>query len=86
MARVITGEVVSDKSDKTITVRVDRRISHPIYKKQYTKSQKYHVHDEKNEAKVGDIVEAHEVRPVSKTKTWQLDKVVVKAKVLGGEK
>lgn len=85
MARVITGQVVSASRDKTITVRVDRRISHPIYKKQYTKSQKYQVHDEDNQAAVGDTVTAHEVRPISKTKSWKLDKVVEKAKVLGSK-
>ena len=83
MARTITGQVVSAKAAKTITIRVDRRVSHPIYKKQYTESNKFTAHDEKSEAKVGDIVEVEETRPISKTKTWKLVKVVEKAKVLG---
>ena len=85
MARVITGKVVSASRDKTVTIRVDRRVSHPIYKKQYTKSQKYQVHDEKNQAGVGDTITAHEVRPISKTKNWNLDSVIEKAKVLGSK-
>ena len=83
MARVVTGQVVSDKAAKTITVRVDRRVSHPIYKKQYTISNKFAAHDEKQEANVGDLVEITETRPISKSKTWNLVKVVEKAKVLG---
>lgn len=79
MARSIIGRVVSAKSEKTVTVKVDRRIAHPVYKKQYTKSNKFHVHDEKSEAQVGDLVEAVETRPISKTKTWKLAKIVEKA-------
>ena len=85
MARTLVGQVVSDKADKTITIRVDRRVSHPVYKKQYNKSNKFTAHDEKSEAKIGDIVEVTEIRPRSKTKTWKLVKVIEKAQVLGGE-
>jgi small subunit ribosomal protein S17 len=76
MSRIITGTVVSTKGDKTITVKVDRRITHPIYKKQYTRSKKYHAHDEENSAVTGDLVEITETRPISKTKRWNLSKVV----------
>ncbi len=85
MARTLIGHVVSDKADKTITIRVDRRVSHPVYKKQYNKSKKFTAHDEKNEAKIGDTVEIAEVKPISKTKTWALSKVIEQAKVLGGD-
>ena len=76
MSRLITGTVVSTKNDKTIVVKVDRRITHPIYKKQYTRSKKFYAHDEKNQAKAGDFVEIAESRPISKTKHWTLSKVV----------
>lgn len=76
MSRVISGTVVSTKGDKTITVKVDRRITHPIYKKQYTRSKKYHAHDEANSANVGDLVEISETRPISKTKRWALTSIV----------
>jgi small subunit ribosomal protein S17 len=83
MARTIVGRVVSAKSQNTITVKVDRRITHPVYKKQYTKSNKFHVHDANSEANVGDLVEAIESRPISKTKSWVLNKVVEKAQGVG---
>ena len=86
MARTLIGQVVSDKAEKTITIRVDRRVSHPVYKKQYTTSNKFSVHDEKSEASMGDTVEVEETRPISKTKTFKLVRVIDKAKVLGGEK
>jgi small subunit ribosomal protein S17 len=76
MSRIISGTVVSNKGDKSITVKVDRRITHPIYKKQYTRSKKYHAHDETNSANVGDYVEISETRPMSKTKRWTLSKVL----------
>lgn len=84
MARTLIGQVVSDKAEKTITIRVDQRVSHPIYKKQYTKSAKHTAHDENSEAKIGDVVEIEETRPISKTKTWKLVKVVSRARVLDG--
>ncbi|MCF7845802.1 MAG: 30S ribosomal protein S17 [Candidatus Peribacteraceae bacterium] len=78
-----TGTVISNSSDKTIVVRVDREVRHPIYKKNYRVSKKFHAHDEKNEAAVGDVVEISESKPLSKMKTWKLDKVVSKnAKVV----
>lgn len=76
MARRITGTVVSDIQDKTIVVKTVRRVTHPIYHKQYTVSKKYQAHDEKNEAKLGDKVALIEGRPISKTKSWRLDAIV----------
>jgi len=76
MAKKFIGTVSSDVADKTITVVVTRRETHPIYGKQYTVSRKFAVHDEKNEAHVGDKVEIAEIRPVSKRKSWGLTKVV----------
>ncbi len=70
--RVLAGRVTSDKMDKTITVIVERRIMHPIYKKFIRRSKKYAAHDEANLAKVGDAVRIEECRPLSKRKTWQL--------------
>jgi len=78
-ARRITGKVVSDKMDKTITVLVERRVKHSLYGKYLTRSTKLHAHDEKNECKVGDVVAISESRPLSKTKTWMLQEVVEKA-------
>lgn len=70
--RILRGVVVSDKRDKTVTVKVDRRVSHPIYKKIITKSKKYHAHDENNQCKEGDVVSIIETRPFSKTKKWEV--------------
>ena len=79
MARTLTGVVTSDKRDKTITVEITSRETHPIYKKQYSKTRKYTAHDEKNEAHEGDTVMIAETRPISKTKTWTLVKVIEKS-------
>jgi small subunit ribosomal protein S17 len=68
--RVLTGRVVSDKMDKTITVSVDRRVMHPLYKKFIRRSKKYAAHDEANTCKVGDKVRIVECPPISKRKTW----------------
>lgn len=68
--RVLKGVVVSDKADKTIIVKVDRRFMHPVYKKYITKSKRYAAHDEKNTFAEGDLVNIEECRPISKTKTW----------------
>ena len=76
MARTLTGVVSSDKRDKTITVTITSRETHPIYKKQYTITRKYSAHDEKNEAKLGDRVEIIETRPISKTKTYKLNRII----------
>jgi small subunit ribosomal protein S17 len=70
--RILQGEVVSDKNDKTIVVKVERRVSHPVFKKTVRVSKKYHAHDEKNEAKTGEIVRIEETRPLSKQKRWKL--------------
>ena len=70
--RVLTGRVTSDKMDKTITVLVDRRVMHPLYKKFIRKSKKYAAHDEANLCKVGDMVRIIECPPISKRKTWTL--------------
>ena len=72
--RILQGVVVSDKQDKTIVVRVERRLMHPIYKKFIRRSKKYSAHDESNSAKAGDVVRIRECRPISKNKTWELVK------------
>ena len=69
--RILQGTVVSDKNDKTITVLVERRVMHPVYKKFITRSKKYAAHDEGNRFKIGDIVRIRECRPISKSKTWE---------------
>jgi small subunit ribosomal protein S17 len=74
------GVVTSDVQDKTIIVRVERRTTHPLYGKTLKVSKKYHVHDENNEAGVGDWVRIRETRPVSKLKRWRLEKIVERAK------
>jgi small subunit ribosomal protein S17 len=70
--RVLEGVVVSDKNDKTIVVKVERRLTHPVLKKTVRVTKKYHAHDEKNSAKVGDVVWIEETRPLSKQKRWLL--------------
>ena len=70
--RVLTGRVTSDKMDKTITVEVERRVIHPLYKKFIKRSKKYAAHDELNSCKIGDVVRIEECRPISKRKTWLL--------------
>lgn len=79
MARTIVGVVVSDKADKTIVLATTTRKTHPIYKKQYSKTTKYIAHDEKNESRVGDTVEVKEVRPISARKRLSLVKIVKRA-------
>ena len=76
MAHTLVGIVSSDKRDKTITVSITNRETHPLYRKQYTKTRKYTAHDEKNEAHVGDKVEITSCRPLSKTKSYTLVKVL----------
>ena len=75
MAKTLTGVVTSDVADKTITVTVTSRETHPIYKKQYTVTRKYAAHDENNEAHKGDFVHIVETRPVSKRKSFKLDHI-----------
>lgn len=70
--RTVQGTVVSDAADKTIVVKVERRVRHPVYKKFITRSQKYMAHDEANGAKAGDVVRIRECRPLSKRKCWEL--------------
>jgi small subunit ribosomal protein S17 len=70
--RVLEGVVVSDKNDKTIVVKVERRLRHPVLKKTVRLSKKYHAHDETNAAKIGDVVRIEETRPLSKQKRWTL--------------
>jgi small subunit ribosomal protein S17 len=72
----LIGVVVSDKMDKTIVVKVERLVRHPLYKKTIKKSKKYKVHDEENKAKVGDKVKIMETRPLSKQKRWRLVEVL----------
>ena len=70
--RILQGLVVSDASDKTVTVKVERRIMHPLYKKYIKRSKKYAAHDETNQVKVGDVVRIIETRPISKSKRWSV--------------
>lgn len=79
-ARSATGRVISNKMHKTITVQVDRRIRHPLYGKIVTRRSKLHAHDEGNECKQGDLVLIEECRPLSKTKTWRLVKVLERSR------
>ena len=76
--RVLTGTVVSDKGDKTVVVRVERRVKHPLYGKIIKLSKKYHAHDDANEFRAGEIVRIEECAPISKLKTWKvLDRIGV---------
>ena len=70
--RILQGTVVSDKGDKTVIVKVERRITHPIYKKTIRRSKRYAAHDEANKFKAGDVVKIVESAPISKTKRWQV--------------
>ena len=70
--RVMQGVVVSDKMDKTVTVKVERRVMHSLYKKFIRRSKKYSAHDENNACKVGDVVSIRECRPISKNKRWEV--------------
>ena len=76
--RTVTGKVVSNKMDKTITVLVERKVKHPLYGKYINQSNKFHAHDEKNEINEGDIVQITEHKPISKSKSWIVTKVVSK--------
>ena len=80
--RTLTGRVVSDKMQKTVTVLVERRVTHPMYGKIITKSKKYHAHDEKSECHEGDVVLIEECRPISRTKSWRVAKLVEKARAV----
>ena len=77
--RTQQGRVISDKMDKSITVAIERKVKHPLYGKFIKRTTKLHVHDEKNECGIGDTVEIKECRPLSKTKSWTLVRIVEKA-------
>ncbi len=77
--RMLIGRVVSDKMEKTVTVLVERRVKHPMYDKIIVRSSKYHAHNDANMAKIGDLVEIQESRPLSKTKAWSVVRLVEKA-------
>lgn len=79
LKRTLTGKVVSDKMDKTITVLIERRVKHPIYGKIVNKSTKLKAHDESNDCSIGDVVTIEESRPLSKSKSWALQKIVERA-------
>jgi small subunit ribosomal protein S17 len=82
VTRTFVGKVVSDKRTKTVTVLVERRTMHELYGKIVGKSSKYHAHDERGEYKLGDMVEITESRPISKTKSWIVTRLVKKAEVV----
>jgi small subunit ribosomal protein S17 len=79
LSRTLVGRVVSNKMDKTVTVSVERRVKHPVYGKYVVRTTKYHAHDETNQVNEGDLVEIAETRPISKTKTWTVKRVVQQA-------
>ncbi|MEQ8286924.1 30S ribosomal protein S17 [Thalassospira sp.] len=70
--RVLQGTVVSTKNDKTVVVRVERQVMHPLYKKYVRKSKKFHAHDEENRFKTGDVIRIRECKPISKLKSWEV--------------
>ena len=80
---LVEGRVLSDRMDKTITVLVERSVKHPLYKKYIRRSTKLHAHDENNESRTGDRVAIVQVRPLSKTKCWRLERIVSRAE--GGD-
>ena len=82
ITRTLTGKVVSNKMDKTVTVLVPRTVKHPLIGKVIKLSNKFHAHDEKNEINEGDTVEISEGKPISKNKTWVVTKVVSKARTI----
>jgi len=77
--RMLTGRVISNKMDKTVTVLVERRVKHPIYGKFITRSTKVHAHDEGNQCQIGDRVTVQQSRPLSKTKSWRLFEIIEQA-------
>ncbi len=80
LARTVTGTVVSNKMDKTITVKIERRVQHPVYGKVIRRSSKIHAHDEENACSIGDTVTVAECRPLSKSKTWMLKSIDEKSR------
>ena len=77
--RSVTGIVTSNRMEKTVTVKIERKAPHPLYKKYIRKSTKVHAHDEENQCQIGDVVTVQQCRPISKSKTWRLVKVVQSA-------
>ncbi|CAG9186560.1 MULTISPECIES: 30S ribosomal protein S17 [Cupriavidus] len=82
LRRTLVGRVVSDKMDKTVTVLIENRVKHPLYGKYVLRSKKYHAHDEANQYKEGDKVEIQETRPLSRTKSWVVSRLVEAARVI----
>ena len=82
VVRTLSGRVVSDKMDKTVTVLVERKVKHPLIGNVIRRSNKFHAHDEANECKMGDLVIIEESRPLSRTKTWTVSKIVEKARII----
>jgi small subunit ribosomal protein S17 len=82
LTRTLVGKVVSNKMNKTVTVLVERRVKHPVYGKYVVKSNRYHAHDETDALNEGDIVEIAESRPLSRTKTWRVTRVVEAAQAI----
>ncbi len=78
--KTLTGIVVSDVADKTVVVKVERRIQHPVYKKMVRKSKRFMTHDQENSSGIGDTVRIIESRPISKNKKWRLAEIIEKAK------
>ena len=78
--RTLIGEVVSDKMQKTVTVRVERTVKHPLYKKYVRRSTKFAAHDEDNDCRIGDTVAIEECRPLSKNKSWRVQRIVERAR------
>ena len=74
--RILEGRVISNKMDKTITVLIERRVKHPLYKKYIRRSTKLHAHDEENTCQIGDVVAITPTRPISKTKSWRLENII----------
>ena len=80
--QTLTGRIVSDKMNKTVTVLVERRVKHPLYGKVVTRTSKHHAHDENNEFKQGDLVEIEACRKLAKTKAWRVKRLIEKAKTV----
>ena len=78
--RILQGKVVSSKPEKTIVIKVERQVKHPLYKKYFKRSNKFMAHDEKNECNIGDIVRVRECRPLSAMKRWELIEIIERAK------
>ncbi len=74
--KTVIGRVLSNKTEQSATVLVERKVKHPVYGKYIRRSKKYHVHDAENALKIGDVVQIKECRPISKTKSWTLDRVI----------